>query len=114
SVEKDKLNNPDTIRHILQSANDTLHQAVANKDIVVIAVQNKADKSKFTIVADSVYEKQLEGVVLTFQNPQDYIRLFPNEPGNTEQPPIYFPPYTEYDPVSKKCVAIQPDVHNIL
>jgi hypothetical protein len=108
-----KLNNSDTIRSILQKSNDTLHQAVANNEIAIIAVQNKADKSKFTIVADSVYEKELEGVVLTFANPQDYLRLFPTEPGNGE-PPIKCPPNTEYDPVSKKCVPIAPDSYTVL
>lgn len=109
----DKLNNPDAIRSILQKSNDILHASIANKDIVVIATQDKADKSKFKIVADSVYEKELEGVFLTFANPQDYIKLFPTEPGNTD-PPQNCPPNTEWDPVTGKCVPIAPDTYTVL
>jgi hypothetical protein len=109
----DKLSNSDTIRHILQASNDVLHQAVANKDIIIIAIQDKQDKSKFKIIADSVYEKQLEGVSLTFANPQDFIRLFPTNPANTD-PPVNCPPNTEYDPVSKKCVPIAPETYTVL
>jgi hypothetical protein len=94
STQDNKLTNSDTIRHILQSSNDILHQSIAEKQIVVIATQNKDDLSKFTIVADSVYEKELEGVVLTFANPKDYLRLFPQAPEN----PTHQPPGTEPGP----------------
>lgn len=112
--KQDKLNNSDSIRHILQASNDILHQSIANKDIVIIATQDKADKSKFKIVADSVYEKELEGVILTFANPQDYLRLFPTEPGNAE-PPIRCPPGTELDPAGTgKCIPIDPNTYTVL
>lgn len=83
----------DDIRKLMQHLNDQAHEAVSRGFIFLGAVQKPSDKSKFVIVADSVYEKALEGVELTFADPKDFIRLFPELAGN----PTHLPPNTEID-----------------
>ena len=58
--------------------NDVMHEEVSNGEIIVVARHKKQDPRKFTVVADSEYDKQLEGIDLIFNDPEDFKRIFPD------------------------------------
>lgn len=86
---------------ILRYTNDVMHEELANNNIVVVATHNRADPRKFTIVADSVYDKALEGMSLTFENPDDFSKAFPEF---ARPPPVHLLPNMEMD--NKKGIAV--------
>lgn len=100
-LENKDLADGNTRATILKYANDVMHDEISAGNIVVIAIHNKADPYKFTIVADSVYDKKLENISLVFEDAEDFKRIFPefNAP-----PPVNLPPNMEMD--SRKGVAV--------
>lgn len=62
---------------LLQHINDVAHEQLAGGDTIFLASQCKEDPRKFTIVADGIYDKQLEGVRVIFDDPADFKRIFP-------------------------------------
>ena len=70
--------NPERKKRILQYANNVMHNEVAKGEIIVVARHSKQDPRKFTIVADSEYDRQLEGIDLIFNDADDFKRIFPD------------------------------------
>lgn len=70
--------NPERTKRILQYANNVMHNEVKKGEIIVVARHSKKDPRKFTIVADSEYDKQLEGIDLIFNDADDFKRIFPD------------------------------------
>jgi hypothetical protein len=78
AVNTDKLSSNEAKRKVLQYANDIMHEELTNENIVVVATHNRDDPRTFTVVADSVYDRELEGIKLVFENPDDFKRIFPD------------------------------------
>lgn len=65
-------------REVLKHANDVMENELReNAAILMVVSHDKDDPTKFTIVADSNYTTGLEGVKLTFADPQDFKKHFP-------------------------------------
>lgn len=64
-------------KEILQHANDQMHWLLKQGEILLVVKHLKEDPIKFEIVADSNYDKTLEGVQLTFADPEDFKKHFP-------------------------------------
>ena len=106
----EKNNNPEARKRILRYANDVMHEELSKNSIVVIATHNRDDPRKFTIVADSEYDRQLENVELVFSNPEDYKRIFPEF---SAPPPVVLAPNMEMDHRLGVAVPIHRDPYKI-
>jgi len=87
-----KNDSNDAKKRILQYANNVMHEELSKNNIVVVAIHNRADPRKFTIVADSEYDKVLEGISLIFENPEDFKTVFPDF---ARPPPVVLSPNME-------------------
>lgn len=96
-----KNDSNDARKRILQYANDVMHEELAKNNIVIVAIHNRTDPRKFTIVADSEYDTKLEGVSLIFENPEDFKTVFPDF---ARPPPVVLAPNMEMD--NKKGIAV--------
>jgi hypothetical protein len=112
SKQVGKNNSPEAVRNILKHANDEMHRQISppNNNTVVVATHNRDDPRKFTIVADSEYDRQLEGVELVFSNLEDYKRVFPEL---SAPPPVMLAPNMEMDRKRGVAVPIHKDPYKI-
>jgi hypothetical protein len=112
SKQVGKNSSPEAIREILKHANDVMHNEISppKNNIVVVAIHNRDDPRKFTIVADSEYDRQLEGVELVFSNIEDYKRVFPEL---SAPPPVVLAPNMEMDRKRGVAVPIHKDPYKI-
>jgi hypothetical protein len=100
----------DARKRILQYANNVMHDELAKNNIVVVAIHNRSDPRKFTIVADSEYDKQLEGVSLIFEHPEDFKTVFPDF---ARPPPVVLSPNMELNPEGV-AIPIHKDPYEIM
>jgi hypothetical protein len=92
----------DKVIKIIKNANNVIHDQVAQNQFVYVIVHNKADPTKFRIVSDPYFNDvdengaripgKMEGVELTFADPQAFKRLFPEF---AALPPVHLPPNTK-------------------
>lgn len=83
---------PDKIKEILQHINDVAHEAISNGEIIVLAKHDRRDPRRFEIIADSVYDQQLEGIKVLFENKEEFKTIFPMFANPAA---VYTPPNTE-------------------
>lgn len=95
---------------ILQHCNDVMHEKLVNGETIFVATQCKDDPRKFTIVADGIYDKKLEGVKVIFDNPEDFKNIFPEFTTTipTTEPPGGNPDHV--DPYVIRKVATKPKI----
>src|SRR3982750_1205336 len=94
---------------ILKTYNDYLHLATSNHKYVFIVEQDLADPRMFTIVKDSLYDNNLEGVKLIFNNPDDFKQKFPHF---FVAPPVHVPTNTKRNERTGKIEGIKKDPIN--
>ena len=82
----------DKIKEILQHINDRAHEAINNGEIIVLAKHDRKDPRRFEIIADSIYDQQLEGIKVLFENKDEFKQIFPMF---ANPAPVYNPPNTE-------------------
>lgn len=88
----------DKIKEILQHINNVAHEAIVNGEIIVLAKHDRKDPRRFEIIADSIYNQQLEGIKVLFENKEEFKQIFPM----FENPPaVNLPPNTELNTEGK-------------
>lgn len=88
---------PEKIKEILSHINDVANDLVDKGEVIMLVRHDKSQPNQFEVVAESIYDHQVEGKKLQFVNPNDFTTIFPqyntpptgtgNTPPNTTQNP---------------------------
>lgn len=82
---------PDKIKKILQHINDVAHEAIENGEVIILAKHDRKDPRRIEVIADSIYDQQLEGKTFLFEDKQAFKQIFPMF---AQPPKVNLPPNT--------------------
>lgn len=82
---------PEKIKKILQHINDQAHNALDNGEVIILAKHDRKDPRRIEVIADSIYDQQLEGQTFLFEDKQAFKTIFPMF---AQPPKVNLPPNT--------------------